>query len=899
MNLFRALIPCALQRSCWTGDERMTGRMGASASNPTGEAQSRVGSTTQAARLSAGFQTGLAPSGTSDQLSVVVRERKKKVTGFATLRKKFIRRRRSSKACDHGRVLRELVAEWGPLEVGALLEEYEALAALKDLSVQAELARPPAATYKQDLSTLYDFKYCTDVDLVFRGVCFPVHRALLSARCPYFRDLLAGCPGYGARICLELRTPGVDVQMFSALLRYLYTGDICTHDGTLDLSLLRRLGEEFGTPNPLEHDLCYLLETGDYADAALVFTSDGNGSSGSGSSGEYQRPDSGSSEYGFRPKLELPCHKAILSARSPFFRNLIQRRTRSGEEHTERALHIPTRIVLDECVIPKRYAKVLLHAVYLDTVDLSLILRGSGCGSGAGSLGEVQALTHTGRTRPSPLEEAMELYQIGRFLELDILAQGCEDLILEWLSLESLPTVLRWGSQPHGSAWVHRQALHYLREEFQAVAQSPVLHQLDKTHLIDALSSHFLQASELEVLQAVLKWGEHELIRRMEDREPNLLSHTAHSVTRKGVKKRDLSDVELREILSELLPLVRMDHVLPPSSDVLNQAIRRGLVSTPPSHMIGDDRENLRANAWIRGGKNNGLFIKAQLDDHLVQDVQLIRLRRAPYSPDIPDTLYMVEDKPRPHGTAGVDVYEHNMEINVHRQAISISSVPDSATMTAMLKREQKLRQSPSCQRAIALPLSSRHEINRQIRLRVVREFNLPDAVADLLENAACYWKPPGPPPCSGGLPPCFGRNMTFPRGPGSAYTVRHELPAVVTEGDAYRGHGEPESSSCSDGHLSDIMPDVAMATASFGQLQLQEQQELELDLGDGTSHLHNPLSPPPPHPVHPLLSHPLPTGGYHRYLGGPGPPPPYSHHRPSPGHMGSGPYHTGPPRFI
>lgn len=84
--------------------------------------------------------------------------------------------------------------------------------------------------------------------------------------------------------------------------------------------------------------------------------------------------------------------------------------------------------------------------------------------------------------------------------------------------------------------------------------------------------------------------------------------------------------------------------------------------------MIGDDQENLRANAWIRGGKNNGLFvrprlfmpyyeeIKAQLDDHLVQEVQLLRLRRLPYSPDIPDTLYMVEDKPRPHGTAGVDV---------------------------------------------------------------------------------------------------------------------------------------------------------------------------------------------------------------------------------------------------
>lgn len=60
--------------------------------------------------------------------------------------------------------------------------------------------------------------------------------------------------------------------------------------------------------------------------------------------------------------------------------------------------------------------------------------------------------------------------------------------------------------------------------------------------------------------------------------------------------------------------------------------------------------------------------------------------------------------------------------------------MPDSATMSAMLKREQKLRQSVSVQRAVSLPLSSRHEINRQVRLRVVREFNLPDAVADLLE---------------------------------------------------------------------------------------------------------------------------------------------------------------------
>lgn len=61
--------------------------------------------------------------------------------------------------------------------------------------------------------------------------------------------------------------------------------------------------------------------------------------------------------------------------------------------------------------------------------------------------------------------------------------------------------------------------------------------------------------------------------------------------------------------------------------------------------------------------------------------------------------------------------------------------------MAAMLKREQKLRQSPSCLRAIDLPLSSRSEINRQVRLRVVREFNLPDAVADILEVSTFFFK--------------------------------------------------------------------------------------------------------------------------------------------------------------
>lgn len=55
--------------------------------------------------------------------------------------------------------------------------------------------------------------------------------------------------------------------------------------------------------------------------------------------------------------------------------------------------------------------------------------------------------------------------------------------------------------------------------------------------------------------------------------EPNLLSGTAHSVNKRGVKRRDLDVEELKEILSPLLPFVRTEHILPTSSDVLSDAV--------------------------------------------------------------------------------------------------------------------------------------------------------------------------------------------------------------------------------------------------------------------------------------------------------------------------------------
>lgn len=101
----------------------------------------------------------------------------------------------------------------------------------------------------------------------------------------------------------------------------------------------------------------------------------------------------------------------------------------------------------------------------------------------------------------------------------------------------------------------------------------------------------------------------------------------------------------------------------------------------------------------------------------------------------------------------------------------------------------------------------------------------------------------------------CYDGNLTFPRQPhmssnyshsmgGSSSGVRrYDLPALITEGENMmydmRAGGDSEgAAACSESHLSEIMPDVAMATASLGHLQLNDPPEsLQLDLGDGSSH--------------------------------------------------------------
>jgi len=74
---------------------------------------------------------------------------------------------------------------------------------------------------------------------------------------------------------------------------------------------------------------------------------------------------------------------------------------------------------------------------------------------------------------------------------------GCEDIIAEAITIDNLPRVLHWSLKPHGSAWVHRQAIHFLREEFMQIVHHSVLFELNREYLIEAVSSDFLQVAIL------------------------------------------------------------------------------------------------------------------------------------------------------------------------------------------------------------------------------------------------------------------------------------------------------------------------------------------------------------------------------------------------------------------
>ncbi|CDW53012.1 BACK domain containing protein [Trichuris trichiura] len=471
-----------------------------------------------------------------------------------------------------------MVLGWSLRNLHCLVVEFEASLALRDITASADLARPKAPSLQEDLARLYRESIVTDTCLLYEQQLFNVHRCILNSRCAWLQSFLRTV-GENNDGPIELNLPGSPISpvLLDAFIFFLYTGIIHREKlSTTEYEQFCLLNSTLGVSNDWHADIASLLHepNDDDADIEIVFTrntkciSFENVSSTNDVTSKYA-----SLRYGQACKKALRqtylCHSAILATRSPFFRSLIVKRRVDSYKQGKRV-----KIFLDESVIPRQYAPVIFDAFYSDRVDLSAIERGHL--PSASSLSEVKAIA-SGKCLTSPLEEATEIYQIGRFLDFPILVQGCEDILASRLDYDTLNALYGWSSEAHGSPYLRRCCVAFLAEHFSHIVNSPDLFNLDETLLIETLKSDFVQASELEILVAILRWGEHQLTRIMEEREPNLLAGTMHSISRKGFKRNAESDAELRHILANLLPLIRFDYILPRNHLFLN-ALQRNLL---------------------------------------------------------------------------------------------------------------------------------------------------------------------------------------------------------------------------------------------------------------------------------------------------------------------------------
>lgn len=247
--------------------------------------------------------------------------------------------------------------------------------------------------------------------------------------------------------------------------------------------------------------------------------------------------------------------------------------------------------------------------------------------------------------------------------------------------------------------------------------------------------------------------------------EPNIVSQTTHSL-RRGLRKKDLNDTELRDIISELMCHVRIGHVLPMDNDTLANAAKRGLISTLPPYMLGEENVvNKGISSWLRG-RGTGPYIRPRYFAPYVEETKTILEERISEKREIlpnrtsskqishiPDTLYMVE---KPSSLANVGDIFHAPDH--YHLCISSSSGSASACyedipagnnqpqlpileeriLVLMRQREQELKALVLNHRALAL-VPNRCEVLKLIQLRAVREFGLPDAASDILHGTNTY----------------------------------------------------------------------------------------------------------------------------------------------------------------
>ncbi|CAJ0559897.1 unnamed protein product, partial [Mesorhabditis spiculigera] len=444
--------------------------------------------------------------------------------------------KRKSANRDKIRTFRDLISTWPLEDAESLFREMDAMRQIAELYEAANAARPSVSTIGEQLLG----SKTQAMELVFKGETLKVHGRLLKVR----SEFIAEAVSEGTTV-IELSSPlhTVTVDELREFIRFIYT-DSCN----LNPDTLRVIKGILKVKNPLAVDLQKLQEAAEREGDFVI-------SLQRGKPGKKSRQD----EYTLRLDAE------IIAARSELFASLVKRR--NGEK-----------VVLDENLLPRSFAPVLVHYLYQDELDLNKIIPGAS--SSASSLSEARAMV-SGQSTDSALQQAGHLLHIARFFGLHRLVQLCEDVIVASLSVDSCASILDWATDG-GSHYVANMARAYLASEFSRLASTHHLFYLGIDQLEQVVGNHFLQSTEVEVLEAAIRWGEHELLKRMESREPNIVADTSHSISRRGIRKSEESERELKEILLPICGHIRTDYILPPFHQSLIGAYGRSLVERSP-----------------------------------------------------------------------------------------------------------------------------------------------------------------------------------------------------------------------------------------------------------------------------------------------------------------------------
>ena len=132
-------------------------------------------------------------------------------------------------------------------------------------------------------------------------------------------------------------------------------------------------------------------------------------------------------------------------------------------------------------------------------------------------------------------------------------------MLMQYLNINNVVSILNWSLNPYGSSWIAKQAYQFLEEEFFTISSSSsILGSLSKDTMMRILKSDFVQASESEVLQALIKWGEFQLSKENAQREQPMVSTATLGRSKSGAtsKRKEICDSELKELISSMITQV-------------------------------------------------------------------------------------------------------------------------------------------------------------------------------------------------------------------------------------------------------------------------------------------------------------------------------------------------------